>query len=142
MKKITLLLVVLATLLACPALAAEPVGFIPLHGSGSSLLTPLITTLPTDASATITTIVKTQGFTSIVVDITTDKGGTLTITPLPDLGSDSDVGQVSDTLTVPTSTATRGIYSQIGAPRAKVVFTKTVAGSATSMRLAIRGTLQ
>lgn len=97
------------------------------------------TTELTDAAATLTRFVDCSRVEDVVVDIKTNRATTVVITPV--LSDDNTyVGKASDTLTLTTGGGTeRAIYSKIGSKRAKVVATKTEAGSTTGFRLLISG---
>ncbi len=140
MKKLFILAI--ALLFCAPCFAAEQVGKIPSHGSGSALLSTIITTLPTDASPTVSVIVRTRGYAGMRGSVKCSKAGTLTIYPLHDEDNLADLGEVSKTLTVLAGAAKDFGYSQIGAYAAKVVFVKTEAGDATSFKLTVDGALQ
>lgn len=140
MKKILLILVALA-LLSIPAIAAESKNKIPAHDAGSSLIDYSVTEL-TDGATQYNAVIFTVGYTDITVDVITDKGGTLIITPIIDVDDDTSLGKPSDTLTVADGgPSDRAIYSSISSPKAKILFTKTEAGTTSGFVLSVRGTL-
>jgi len=94
----------------------------------------------TDAVPTYTNIVNTQYINDVFVHTITDKGSTVSITPVL---SDTD-----DTLLGPTPTATviangggtdTTPFSRIMAPRAKITVTKTEAGTTSGFVVSVRG---
>jgi len=140
MKKL-LVLVTALVLIGSVAFALEPIGKIPQHGSGNSLL-GLSTVELTDAAPTYNAIVLTRDFQSVMVDVVSDKGGTLVIYPIPNSNDATVFGLVSDTLTVADGgPSDRGGYSNIAAPKAKILFTKTEAGTTSGFLIAVRGVL-
>jgi hypothetical protein len=94
----------------------------------------------TDESPVVTRIIECIDVTDLIVFVTTDKGLTVTITPLPDYMDADVVGPVSDTLTIADGGGSdSAIYSRIGTPLAKIVVTKTEAGSTDGFNLTVRG---
>jgi hypothetical protein len=140
MKKMVLLLI--AVMLMCgSALAWEQLGKIPAHKAGSALIAKSTTEL-TDAAPQYNAVVMTSGYQDLTVDVITDKGGTLIITPILDVDDEATLGAVSDTLTVADGGPSgRAIYASISAPKAKVLFTKTEAGTTSGFKVSVRGTL-
>ena len=115
----------------------EPTWYPP---AGSALLAPIDNTVLTDASPARTLIVSTRNIDSLVVDVVCDKGCSLVIRPLPDIDDPMVKGESSDALTVADGGgAVRGRYTDIGAPAAEIVVTKTESGDMTAMLLAVRG---
>ena len=69
-----------------------------------------------------------------------DKGGTVVVYPLPDVDDLTVLGEASTPLTIADDGESgRATYTRIAAPNAKIVITKTQAGSTTSYMLSIRG---
>ena len=121
-------------------LALCVVGTTAIAYTGTRQLADTNTTDLTDAAATLTQIVNTKDVKDLVVDITTDKGTTVVITPILSATDDTQVGPVSTTLTIADGGGTdRARYSNISAERAKIVVTKTEAGSTTSFFVSVRG---
>lgn len=108
--------------------------------SGTVQLIDTNTTDLTDAAATLSQIVYTKNIADVVVDVTTDKGLTVVITPILSATDDTQLGPASTTLTIANGGGTdRARYTNISAERAKVVITKTEAGSTTSFLASVRG---
>lgn len=94
----------------------------------------------TDASPTLTEIVDCNTSENLYVDIVIDKGSTVVVTPIFDKTDDTAEGKPSATLTIADSGATeRAVYSNIGSVRAKIVVTKTEAGSTSGFLCRISG---
>lgn len=108
--------------------------------AGSLLLHYDDSTQLTDAAPSYTKIVGTRHINRLLVDVVSAKGCTVVITPLLSLSSDTELGKPSDTGTLANGgPAGRFAYANLAAPRARVVVTKTQAGSTTGFKLAIRG---
>lgn len=94
----------------------------------------------TDAVPSVTRIVECEKEKDLFAFVTIDKGATVVITPLILKDNDTVVGPVSTTLTFADGGGTDvALYSRIGTPRAKVVVTKTEAGTSSGFTLDIRG---
>jgi len=108
--------------------------------NGSCLLEALSTTELTDGAAMATLIVPTQHVKDLVIDVVSDKGGSVVVTPLPDHDDTSVLGEASTTGTLTNGGPSgRFKYSDIAAPNTKVVFTKTEAGTTDGFTLSVRG---
>lgn len=147
MKRIWLvLLVALFTMLVQQASAAERIPadgssqWVEFHGSRLLLLDE---TNMTDAAPTLTFTVQTKYTTDLVVDVTMDKGGNVIVYPILDVDDTSVQRAPSTTTTIAPGGGTgSAIYTKISAPYAKVVITKTEAGSTTNAFVSIRGLQQ
>lgn len=95
----------------------------------------------TDAAATRTYIVGAGAVNDLIGFLLSDKGCTLTVYPLPVVGS-TQRATASTVLTIADGGVTESApwrYSELGAPRAEIVVTKTEAGSTTSYGFTARG---
>lgn len=109
--------------------------------NGARDIAPTWRTELTDGSPTATVITTTDLINNVVVDVLTDKGGTLTIIPLLDSDNLAVEGKPSDTLVIPAGGATvREGYTMIAAPNTKIIFTKTEVGTTTGFLLFVKGT--
>jgi hypothetical protein len=94
----------------------------------------------TDTSPIVTAIIDTKNVEDIMVDVVTDKGSTIVITPILNSSGTPVLTDPSDTVTISNGGGSeRVVYSRIMAPRAKVVVTKTEAGDTSDFVLSIRG---
>lgn len=108
-------------------------------GTGNSLLANSDAPL-TDAAPSFTQIVNTQTARDLVVALVADKGCSVVITPLEDLDDDAALGKPGETgYLADGGGAERFIYEKIGAPRAKIVVTKTEAGDGAATLIRVRG---
>ena len=108
--------------------------------NGSRLLNTLFETELTDGSPTATITIRTDLVVDLVIDIVSDKGGSLVITPLPDDDDLLVLGEASTPLVIADLGETRrAIYTKISAPNSKIVFTKTEAGTTSGFLLSVRG---
>jgi hypothetical protein len=144
MKKFLILLLVFA--IGCSALAsiclAEDVtprrDLVDFNGARD--IAPAWRTELTDGSPVATITTTTDLVNDVIVDIITDKGGTLVITPLIDSDDLGVEGEPSTTLTIPVSGGVkRDSYTKIAAPNTKIVFTKTEAGTTSGFLLFVKG---
>lgn len=94
----------------------------------------------TDAAATVTRYYDVSKVEDVVVDVTSDKGMTIVITPVLSSDDNTVLGKPSSTLTIPDLGATdRAIYSKIAAKRCQVLVTKTEAGTTSGFGLKVIG---
>lgn len=141
MKRLFCIILLLAIVTLPPLAGAEQIGYATAKAYSGSMLLLDDSTQLTDAAAIHTHIIDTKAAGSLVIDVIADKGLTVIVTPLPVESDNSVLGKASDTLTIADGGDTdRVIYTGIAAPRAKVVVTKTEAGSSTTYRLTARGT--
>lgn len=88
----------------------------------------------------LTIVVDSEKYTDVVVDVVTDKGTSIVITPVLNYSGNLINGEDSATTIIPNGgRAQRVIYSKISAPRCKVTVTKTESGSTSNFVLSIRG---
>ena len=110
--------------------------------TGSNLIV-LNKDLLTDTNLTFDEIVFCAHSNNLLVDVIADKGLTVVITPVLDIDYDTTLGKPSDTGTLADGggpdDAERFIYSTTGAPKARVLVTKTEAGDATKTVITVRG---
>ncbi len=93
----------------------------------------------TDTDPTYTVQVKTESVTDLFVDVISDKGATLFITPLVSDIDDLE-GAESESTTIDTGGGSvRAKYSSIAANKALITVTKTESGDTTTFRLIVRG---
>ena len=95
----------------------------------------------TDAAATRTYIVGSGAVNDLLGFLLVDKGCTLTVYPLPFVGS-TQRGTASTVLTIADGGVTEAAtwrYSELGTPRAEIVVVKTEAGSTASYGFTARG---
>jgi len=112
---------------------------------GSTLLVALddanVSTELTDAATDSEVIVPTQHVGTLVIDVISDKGGTLTITPLPNANDTSVAGEASTVGTLADSGPSKRFkYTMPAAPLCKVTFSKTEAGTSSGFLMSVRGT--
>lgn len=137
----TRLFLILMLFISAPCLAAEQVGYRPgpVIVSGSVWLTPDTTQL-TDAAATHTFFVPTRGAGTVSVSVVSDKGLSVVIYPVLFDDDQTSLGKASDTGTIADGGGSDEFrYTNFAAPMAKVVITKTEAGSTTDYMATIRG---
>lgn len=99
------------------------------------------TTVLTDGSPTLSFFVDTNWTVNLIIDITTDKGATLVVTPCLSKTDDTALAPPSDTVIIADlGESVRAVYSAISAERAKITLTKTEAGSSSAILLSLRST--
>lgn len=93
----------------------------------------------TDAEPVLSFIFDTPNIDDILIDIVTDKGTAINVTPV--LSDDGIVlGEVSSTLTLPDGGATsRASYTRIAAKKTLILVTKTEAGTTSGFVLKVSG---
>jgi hypothetical protein len=129
MKKLLMLIVLL--MVATLAYALEPVKLIGITAVEL-----------TDGAPTYNAVIVSEHYQDVIVDVVSDKGGTLVIYPIPDENNITSLGLVSDTLTVADGgPAGRGGYTKLASPRAKILFTKTEAGTTSGFKVIVHGVL-
>lgn len=155
MKKLVLFLLVLVAM-AGVAFAAEPLPSGDLFTGSKPLPDLMGNTIPDTtiitASGTRTYVVDTRRVKDLYVDVNADKNCTVVFTPLIDYDDQDStetpkyntatLGAASDTLSVTGGTPSRGKYSDISAPKAKIVVTNSEASNMTSYTFTIRGSVR
>lgn len=107
--------------------------------AGSNLLA-LNRTLLTDAAPDYSAILACGHCNTIVVDLVADKGCSVIIIPVLDVDDDTALGKPSDTGVLPNlGGSERFLYSAIGAPKVKVVISKTESGTCCNASLRCAG---
>jgi len=108
--------------------------------SKSWLLVGVNTTELTDAAPTYTEFVDTRNIVDVFVDTVIDKGATVQIVPVLSSTDDTYLGEAPVATTIADGGGTdRTLYSRIMAPRAKIIITKTEAGTTSGFTVSIRG---
>ena len=98
------------------------------------------TDVVTDAVAVRNYYFNTSNFSSIIIDVITDKGTTIVVYPLPLEDDLTVVGKASDTTTIADGgDSERMKYTDIAAPNTKITVTKTEAGDMASYLFSVHG---